>query len=92
MTDNGLPFDSRRPLPSVAELARGWEHIDIHASAQWKGQMGPFGYTGMGGMFTVVKVRNERSNDNDPGWYEHPEGTVSRLATPQELQRDGLKV
>ncbi|MFP6683354.1 MAG: multicopper oxidase domain-containing protein [Polyangiaceae bacterium] len=61
-------------------------------SVPMKGQMGPFGYTGMGGMFTVVKVRNELSNYNDPGWYDHPEGTVSRLATPQELQHDGIKV
>ena len=36
----------------------------------------------MGGMFTVVKVRdNLRSYDKDPGWYDHPGGTVAyRLA------------
>jgi manganese oxidase len=37
---------------------------------------GPFGNIEMGGMFTIVKVRDEVSADYaDPGWYEHPEGT-----------------
>ena len=39
---------------------------------------GPFGNIEMGGMFTVVKVRdNLRSYDKDPGWYKHPKGTVA---------------
>ena len=43
---------------------------------------GPFGNIEMGGMFTVVKVRDKlRSYDEDPGWYDHPKGTVAyRLA------------
>jgi len=43
---------------------------------------GPFGNIEMGGMFTVVKVRDKlRSYDIDPGWYAHPKGTVAyRLA------------
>lgn len=40
---------------------------------------GPFGNIEMGGMFTVVKVRDDlKSYDEDPGWYRHPEGTVAR--------------
>jgi FtsP/CotA-like multicopper oxidase with cupredoxin domain len=39
---------------------------------------GPFGNIEMGGMFTVVKVRDKLvSYDKDPGWYKHPEGTVA---------------
>jgi manganese oxidase len=40
---------------------------------------GPFGSVEMGGMFTVVKVREGlAANDyRDPGWYSHPEGTVA---------------
>ena len=39
---------------------------------------GPFGNIEMGGMFTVVKVReNLKSYDEDPGWYPHPEGSVA---------------
>jgi FtsP/CotA-like multicopper oxidase with cupredoxin domain len=41
---------------------------------------GPFGAIEMGGMFTVVKVRDgiPRDSYTDPGWYKHPAGTVSR--------------
>ncbi len=38
---------------------------------------GPFGPLEMGGMFTVVKVREglARGDYGDPGWYRQPEGT-----------------
>ncbi|MRW88797.1 multicopper oxidase domain-containing protein [Duganella sp. FT80W] len=41
---------------------------------------GPFGGLDMGGMFTVVKVREglARNDYKDPGWYRHPKGTVAR--------------
>jgi FtsP/CotA-like multicopper oxidase with cupredoxin domain len=40
---------------------------------------GPFGPIEMGGMFTVVKVREglARNDYRDPGWYKHPPGTVA---------------
>jgi len=40
---------------------------------------GPFGPVEMGGMFTVIKVREGLARDDyrDPGWYEHPPGTVA---------------
>jgi manganese oxidase len=40
---------------------------------------GQFGALEMGGMFTVVKVREGlAANDyKDPGWYKHPPGTVA---------------
>jgi hypothetical protein len=40
---------------------------------------GQFGPMEMGGMFSVVKVREGiAANDySDPGWYRHPEGTVA---------------
>lgn len=40
---------------------------------------GPFGPIEMGGMFSVVKVREglARNDYGDPGWYQHPAGTVS---------------
>ncbi|MBI2379497.1 MAG: copper oxidase [Gammaproteobacteria bacterium] len=44
---------------------------------------GPFGKLEMGGMFTVVKVRDEL--DGAPDWYEHPAGTVAyRVDGPPE--------
>lgn len=41
------------------------------------GGEGQFGSVGMGGMFTVLKVRDDITTYEDPGWYEHPEGTVA---------------
>ena len=40
---------------------------------------GPFGAMEMGGMFTVVKIREglARNDYKDPGWYNHPAGTVA---------------
>jgi len=40
---------------------------------------GPFGALGMGGMFSVVKIRRDqpRGDYKDPGWYKHPPGTVA---------------
>jgi FtsP/CotA-like multicopper oxidase with cupredoxin domain len=39
---------------------------------------GPFGSIFMGGMFTILKVREGLSDyEKDPGWYAHPEGTVA---------------
>lgn len=40
---------------------------------------GPYGPIGMGGMFTVFKVRAEqpRGDYSDPGWYEPPPGTIA---------------
>jgi hypothetical protein len=40
---------------------------------------GQFGPLEMGGMFSVVKVREglDRNDYKDPGWYKHPPGTVA---------------
>jgi manganese oxidase len=44
---------------------------------------GPFGPVGMGGMFSVVKVRDTvaRGDFRDPGPYKHPAGTLAREYT-----------
>ncbi|MDE1170659.1 MAG: copper oxidase [Verrucomicrobium sp.] len=39
---------------------------------------GPFGPIQMGGMFTLLKVRENLESYADPGWYAHPPGTVAR--------------
>jgi FtsP/CotA-like multicopper oxidase with cupredoxin domain len=59
---------------------------------------GPFGNVEMGGMFTVVKVRDDVApgDFSDPGWYRNPEGTVARrVSTDPEFgspPRNGPKV
>jgi FtsP/CotA-like multicopper oxidase with cupredoxin domain len=55
------------------------------------GGEGPFGLIDMGGMFTILKVRKQLTGDTDPGWYDHPAGTVAAKASADELARDGIK-
>jgi FtsP/CotA-like multicopper oxidase with cupredoxin domain len=54
------------------------------------GGKGPFGTIDMGGMFTILKVR-KRIGDEDPGWFDHPDGTVAMRASAEDLARDGIK-
>ena len=46
---------------------------------------GPFGPVGMGGMFSVVKVRDDvqRGDYKDPGAYKHPAGTLASEYTAE---------
>ncbi len=57
---------------------------------------GPFGGVAMGGMFSMLKVRkNQKAGDyKDPGWYQHPHGTVAfewtgALQEPARFQVEG---
>jgi len=46
---------------------------------------GPFGPIEMGGMFTVMKIRDGLARDDyrDPGPYKHPQGTLAyEIETP----------
>jgi manganese oxidase len=52
------------------------------------GAPGKHDYIDMGGMFTIVKVRENLTSYDDPGWYENPPGTLATLASNEELQRD----
>ena len=40
---------------------------------------GPFGSVEMGGMFSMLKVRDDqpKGDYSDPGWFDHPEGTIA---------------
>ena len=57
---------------------------------------GPFGAVGMGGMFSVLKVRKDQKPGDytDPGWYRHPAGELAyewtgALPDPARLKADG---
>ncbi|MEP7243498.1 MAG: copper oxidase [Gammaproteobacteria bacterium] len=81
----------RAMLPGYMSMGENgmWEHSEHVAMGHLKGPAntlpmmggaGPFGPMDMGGMFTVVKVRDGLApNDySDPGWYSHPRGTVAQ--------------
>lgn len=54
------------------------------------GGTGPHGIIDMGGMFTLVKIRDRLAGDADPGWYAPPTADVAAEATTDELARDGI--
>ncbi len=51
---------------------------------------GPFGAIAMGGMFSVVKVRDDVKPGVfcDPGWYRHPAGTLAHEYRGELTQAD----
>jgi len=55
------------------------------------GGPGPFSYIDMGGMFTIIKVREGITRYDNPGWYRHPSGTVAERASAAELRADGVE-
>ncbi|HZN95078.1 MAG TPA: multicopper oxidase domain-containing protein, partial [Myxococcales bacterium] len=56
------------------------------------GARGKHDYITMGGMFTVMKVRQGLRSYADPGWYENPPGTLASEAAAGDLARDGVDV
>jgi hypothetical protein len=55
------------------------------------GGAGPHAFIDMGGMFTILKIREQLPPGGDPEWYENPPGTVAVMATEDELRRDGIR-
>jgi hypothetical protein len=56
------------------------------------GTEGKHDYIDMGGMFTVLKVRDGLTSFEDPGWYEGPAEEQAREASAEELAADGVQV
>ena len=52
------------------------------------GAQGKHDYIDMGGMFTILKVRENLTSYDDPGWYDNPPGTLASLASNDELGHD----
>ncbi|MBI1731987.1 MAG: copper oxidase [Gammaproteobacteria bacterium] len=90
---SGVEKELRRLLPGYMAMGQTGmsEHSD-HVAAGLPGPAntlpmmtgdGPFGPIEMGGMFTVVKVRDDLApgEHRDPGWYRNPKGTVASLAS-----------
>lgn len=77
-------------------MAEHGEHIEHglqvpENSIPMIGARGPHDYITMGGMFTILKVRDTLKNyETDPGWYHAPPGTQATLATAEDLSRDAI--
>jgi manganese oxidase len=59
-------------------------------SLPMRGGQGPFSYIDMGGMFTVLKVREDPTAPGAAGWYVHPKGTVPARADEARMRQDGI--
>jgi FtsP/CotA-like multicopper oxidase with cupredoxin domain len=83
--------EMRALLPGYMHMGRDGmaEHQDHVDAGHMKGPentlpmmsgQGPFGNLEMGGMFTVIKVRDDLAPGDfrDPGWYRNPPGSVAR--------------
>ena len=87
----GVPHDDI--ARKIGKLVDGYMAMGEHGMAEMQAMQmelpentlpmmagdGPFGPLEMGGMFTVLKVREGQAHDDyrDPGWYRHPAGTVA---------------
>jgi FtsP/CotA-like multicopper oxidase with cupredoxin domain len=87
----GVEADIRRMLPGYMAMGRAGmsEHAGHVAMGMLAGPEntlpmmmgeGPFGPIEMGGMFTVVKVREGLAPGDyrDPGWYRHPKNQLAQ--------------
>jgi hypothetical protein len=77
------------------EMARMEMPLPDNTVPMMTGQ-GPFGPVGMGGMFSVLKVRQGlKSGDySDPGWFKHPTGSqahewTGHVPTPTSVDQHG---
>jgi hypothetical protein len=59
-------------------------------SLPMRGGQGPFSYIDMGGMFTILKVRDRGAPSDFEGWYPYPKGSVARAADPARMKQDGI--
>ena len=96
---SGVEEKIRRMLPGYMAMGENGmaEHQHHTDSGHMKGPentlammagKGPFGNIEMGGMFTVVKVRDDipPGDYSDPGWYRNPPGTVaSRVSSDPDF-------
>ncbi len=59
-------------------------------SLPMRGGKGPFSYIDMGGMFTILKVRDNPDTADPTGWYKHPAGSIAGPADPARMKADGV--
>jgi manganese oxidase len=60
-------------------------------SIPMRGTDGPFAHMDVGGMFTIIKVREQPTEADRVGWYAHAPGTVASPADPERMKEDGIE-
>ena len=79
MGQTGMADMAEMSMPGPANTATmGWD--------------GPFESAIVGGMTTVVKIREEITEDSAASWYKHPPEQVAKVATKEELEKDDIKI
>lgn len=82
-------IDGYMPMGStgMAEHAAHAGHLrGVENTVPMMAGEGPYGAIEMGGMFTLIKIRQGLDSHEDPGWYEAPEGTVAwKVDDPTDL-------
>jgi FtsP/CotA-like multicopper oxidase with cupredoxin domain len=94
---SGLDAKLGKVLPGYMTMGRKGmgDMADMHMeqpanSISMVGGAGPFGTIDMGGMFTLLKIRDRLEGDGDPGWYQPAAGEAATEASVDELARDGI--
>jgi FtsP/CotA-like multicopper oxidase with cupredoxin domain len=95
----GLDEKVRKSVPGYMTMGQtgmaemGDMHMGVpHNSIPMLGGKGKHDLITMGGMFTILKVRDRLPANGyaDPGWYDAPPGTTSVAALEADLKRDGI--
>ena len=60
-------------------------------STPMRGGVGPFGSIDMGGMFTLLRVREKSNTPASSEWFEHPARSVAGPADPSQMYNDGVR-
>ncbi|HET9484835.1 MAG TPA: copper oxidase, partial [Xanthomonadales bacterium] len=96
---DGVAAEIRRMLPGYMPMGRDGmaEHQEHTDSGHMRGPentlpmmmgKGPFGNVEMGGMFTLITVRDDVAPGDyaDPGWFAHPPGSIAqRVSTDPDF-------
>jgi manganese oxidase len=73
-----LPGSMAMGTTGMSEHASHAEHLGtLPNTLPMMTGAGPYGNIEMGGMFTVIKIREGLTSYEDPGWYKAPAGTVA---------------
>ena len=73
-----LPGSMAMGTTGMSEHAAHAEHLGtLPNTLPMMTGAGPYGNIEMGGMFTVIKIREGLTSYEDPGWYKAPAGTVA---------------